>query len=115
MSSDTPSAAELKAAAAKQAAEQAALPYKWTQTIAELDVSVPVPPGTRARDLIVEIKSLSIKVGLKGKEPILEVYLTIFPAFGATDIKAILTYGFKRFWIINNNVFLGCLSQACHN
>lgn len=75
-SSDTPSDAELKAAAAKQAAEQAALPYKWTQTIAEVDISVLVPLGTRARDLIVEIKSQSIKVGLKGKEPILEVYLS---------------------------------------
>lgn len=115
MSSDTPSDAELKVAAAKQAAEQAALPYKWTQTIAELDVSVPVPPGTRARDLVVEIKSLSIKVGLKGKEPILEVYLTIFPAFDATDIEPVLSYGFKRFWIIDSNVFLGFFSQARHN
>lgn len=77
MSSDTPSNAELKAAAAEQAAEQSALPYKWTQTIAEVELSIPVPAGTRARDLIVEIKSQSIKVGLKGKEPILEVHLSI--------------------------------------
>lgn len=83
MSSDTPSDAELKAAAVKQAAEQSALPYKWTQTIAEVELFVPVPAGTRARDLIVEIKSQSIKVGLKGKEPILEVHIsTIHLPFG---------------------------------
>lgn len=97
-SADTPSSSELKAAAAKEAAEQATLPYKWAQTIAEVDISVPVPPGTRARDLIVEIKSQSIKVGLKGKEPILEVYIYLPYSliFDATDIETILSHGFKR-------------------
>lgn len=71
-----------KATAAKEAAEQAALPYKWTQTIQEVDISVPVPPGTRARDLVVEIKSTSIKVGLKGQEPIME---GTFPKRVTTD------------------------------
>lgn len=80
MSSDTPSNAELKAAAAKQAVEQSVLPYKWTQTIAEVELSIPVPAGTRARDLIVEIKSQSIKVGLRGKEPIIEVLTIHLPS-----------------------------------
>jgi len=72
MSSSEPDKAAEKAAAEKEAAEQAALPYQWKQTIAEVDVTVPVPQGTRARDLVVEIKSESLKVGLKGQEPILE-------------------------------------------
>ena len=61
------------AARAKEAAEQAALPYKWRQSIGDVDVAIPVPKGTRARDLVVEIKKLRIKVGLKGQPPILEV------------------------------------------
>lgn len=63
------------AARQKEAAEQAALPYKWRQTIGDLDISVPVPKGTRARDLVVELKKMRLKVGLKGKEPIIDVRL----------------------------------------
>lgn len=62
-----------KAAREKEAAEQAALPYQWRQTIGDLDISVPVPKGTRGRDLIVEIKKHKLKVSLKGKEPIIDV------------------------------------------
>ena len=65
-----------KAAAEKEAAEQAALPYKWKQTISEVDITVPVPQGTRGRDVVVEIKSEYLKVALKGQEPILEVHLS---------------------------------------
>jgi hypothetical protein len=35
-------------------------------------VTIPVPPGTRSRDLIVEIKKTKLKVGLKGIEPIID-------------------------------------------
>ena len=59
------------------AAEQAALPYKWTQTLEYVDVLIPVPEGTRARDLAITIKQKKLSAGLKGKEPIIEV----FPAF----------------------------------
>lgn len=48
-----------------------ALPYRWRQTLNDVTVSIPVPPGTKARDLVVEIKKTTIKAGLKGKEPIL--------------------------------------------
>jgi len=61
-----------KAAQEKEAAEQAALPYQWRQTIGDVDVMVPVPKGTRGRDLIVEIKKLRLKVCLKGQEPIID-------------------------------------------
>lgn len=36
-----------------------------------MDVTVPVPVGSKSRDLVVEIKKNSIKVGVKGQEPIL--------------------------------------------
>jgi CS domain len=41
------------------------------QTLEDVSVIVPVPPGTRARDLTVEIRRNRLKVGLKGKEPII--------------------------------------------
>ncbi|GAA5835889.1 hypothetical protein JCM5353_007731 [Sporobolomyces roseus] len=58
-------------AAVKEKQEQDALPYRWRQTLNDVTVSVPVPQGTKAKQLTVEIKKLSIKVGLKGEEPIL--------------------------------------------
>ncbi|EFX00803.1 nuclear movement protein [Grosmannia clavigera kw1407] len=63
--------AEEAAVRAKEAAEQAALPYKWTQTIADLDVAVSSIPGNlKARDLVVEIKRDAITVGIKGQPPV---------------------------------------------
>jgi hypothetical protein len=66
-----------KAAREKEAAEQATLPYTWKQTIADVDVSVPVPVGTRGKDLDVVITANKLKVGLKGKDPIMEVRLPL--------------------------------------
>jgi hypothetical protein len=37
-----------------------------------VDVTVPVPKGTRGKDLDVKIGKKSLSVGLKGKEKILE-------------------------------------------
>ncbi|KAI5803748.1 nuclear movement protein nudC [Geopyxis carbonaria] len=56
---------------ATEMAEQAKLPYVWKQTISDVDVSVPVPPGSRARDLAVVLTGSKIAVGLKGQEPIM--------------------------------------------
>ncbi|KAL7272188.1 hypothetical protein RUND412_005015 [Rhizina undulata] len=61
-----------QAAREKEAAEQAALPYQWQQTLRDVSITVPVPVGTRGRDLIVEIGHKRLKVSLKGKEPIME-------------------------------------------
>ncbi|EJD04076.1 nuclear movement protein nudC [Fomitiporia mediterranea MF3/22] len=52
--------------------EQAALPYRWQQQLGDVDIFVPVPRGTRARDLNVVIAKKSLKVGLKGQEPIMD-------------------------------------------
>jgi CS domain len=47
------------------------LPYSWKQTLPDVDVVVPVPKGTRARDLVVVIKKKQLSIGLKGKDPIM--------------------------------------------
>lgn len=57
---------------AREQAEQAALPYRWKQELGEVDIYVPVPKGTRGRDLVVKIQRNKLSVGLKGKEPIME-------------------------------------------
>ncbi|KAK9462041.1 HSP20-like chaperone [Lipomyces oligophaga] len=69
--STEPTKEELAAALAKERAEQDALPYKWSQVLEELTVIVPVPQGTRARDLSVVISPKKISVGLKGQDPVL--------------------------------------------
>ncbi|THH34040.1 hypothetical protein EUX98_g146 [Antrodiella citrinella] len=56
---------------AREKAEQDALPYKWSQVLTDADVIVPVPAGTRGRDLAVVLQKRKLSVGLKGKEPIL--------------------------------------------
>ena len=36
--------------------------YKWSQTLTDLDVRVPVPKGTKSKDVKVEIRSDSLRV-----------------------------------------------------
>lgn len=48
-----------------------ALPYSWKQTLEDVDIVVPVPKGTRARDLVVSIAKKKLSIGLKGKDPIM--------------------------------------------
>lgn len=55
----------------REAAEQATLPYTWKQELGDVDILVPVPKGTRSRDLTVVLQKKKLSVGLKGKEPIL--------------------------------------------
>ncbi|RKF73029.1 Nuclear movement protein nudC [Golovinomyces cichoracearum] len=62
---------EEEAARAKEAAEQAALPYKWNQTIGDLDITLNVPGNLKSRDMHVEIKKKSLCIGIKGQEAIL--------------------------------------------
>jgi len=57
-----------KADREREAAEQAALPYKWTQLLGEVDVHVPLPAGTRGRDLAVVIQKKKLSLGLKGSQ-----------------------------------------------
>ncbi|OBT42320.1 hypothetical protein VE00_06326 [Pseudogymnoascus sp. WSF 3629] len=59
------------AARAREEEEQAALPYKWTQTIRDLSLNFTVPGNFKGRDLVVEIKKTKLSAGIKGQEPII--------------------------------------------
>ena len=37
-----------------------------------MTVTVPVPPGTRGKDLVVDIRKTKLKLGLRGKTPIID-------------------------------------------
>ncbi|KAH8120197.1 nuclear movement protein nudC [Phellopilus nigrolimitatus] len=65
-------AAKEKVEKQKEEEEQAALPYKWQQQLGDVDITIPVPKGTRARDLKVVIAKKKLSVVLKGHEPIME-------------------------------------------
>ncbi|KAH8372397.1 hypothetical protein KR093_011349 [Drosophila rubida] len=48
--------------------------YMWTQTLQEVELKIPfnVTFALRARDIVVNIGKKSLKVGLKGQEPIID-------------------------------------------
>ncbi|KAI1397216.1 nuclear movement protein [Hypoxylon fuscum] len=73
MAENDPTPEQEAAARAKEAEEQAALPYKWDQTIGDLDVQITGIPGNfKGRDLVVEIKKQKLKAGIKGQDPIID-------------------------------------------
>ncbi|EYE99645.1 NudC domain-containing protein [Aspergillus ruber CBS 135680] len=57
---------------AREDAEQAQLPYKWTQSIRDVDVTIPVPGNLKGRDLDIVLAKDKIKVAVKGQEAIIE-------------------------------------------
>lgn len=62
-----------KAAKAKEEEEQNALPYKWTQTIKDVDITIQIAGNLKARDLDVKLTKTGVKAGVKGQSPIIEV------------------------------------------
>jgi len=44
-----------------------ALPYKWEQTLGDVDITAPLPQGTRGKDMIVKINKRSLSVAVKGE------------------------------------------------
>ncbi|XP_060181397.1 protein BOBBER 2-like [Lycium barbarum] len=46
--------------------------YSWGQSLQEVTINVPVPPGTKSRFIVVEIKNNSLKVGLKNQPLIID-------------------------------------------
>jgi hypothetical protein len=60
-------------ARAKEQAEQAALPYKWDQTIKDLDITIGIEAKYKGKDLDVKIGRNTLKVGIKGQEPFIDV------------------------------------------
>ncbi|OQE90405.1 hypothetical protein PENNAL_c0012G11775 [Penicillium nalgiovense] len=63
---------ENKERKAREDAEQAQLPYKWTQTIRDVDVTAPIPGNLKGRDLDVLLTKNKIRVAIKGQEPLIE-------------------------------------------
>lgn len=47
--------------------------YSWVQSLQEVTVNIPVPPGTKSRFISCEIKKNRLKFGLKGQPPIIDV------------------------------------------
>lgn len=80
-----PDKAAEAAARAQEEAEQAALPYKWTQTIRDLAVNFTVPGNLKGRDVVVELKKTKLSAGIKGQEPIISVCLAPQPGYGKVD------------------------------
>lgn len=50
------------------------LPYTWKQTLNDVDISVALPSGTRAKALNVNIKKNYVSVAIGKNEPIIEVH-----------------------------------------
>lgn len=50
--------------------------YVWTQTLQELSVTIPLPENTRAKNLDVKMNKKHLKIGLKGKDLIVDDDLT---------------------------------------
>ncbi|KAI3751151.1 hypothetical protein L2E82_22197 [Cichorium intybus] len=46
--------------------------YSWVQSLQEVTINIPVPPGTKSRFISCEIKKNHLKVGIKGQPPILD-------------------------------------------
>lgn len=61
---------ELKA---REAEEQARLPYKWTQQIGDVDLTIPVAGNIKGRDIEVVLTKTKLKVALKGQDPFIDV------------------------------------------
>ncbi|KAL8717362.1 MAG: hypothetical protein Q9225_005381 [Loekoesia sp. 1 TL-2023] len=74
-SSPTPSERERSdaEARAREKEEQAKLPYKWTQTIKDLDIVVPVAGNLRGKDIEVVMTKAKLKVTVKGQTPMIDV------------------------------------------
>lgn len=69
-----PTPAEEAAARAREKAEQDSLPYQWTQTIGDVDITITDLPGNyKGKDLVVDIKKQKLSAGVKGQEPFINV------------------------------------------
>lgn len=46
--------------------------YRWTQTLSEVELKVPLSTVVRSRDVVVKITKKSLYVGVKGQPPIID-------------------------------------------
>jgi hypothetical protein len=61
---------ELKA---KEEEEQSKLPYKWTQTIKDVDVTIAIDGKYKGPDLDVKFTKTELRVAIRGQEPFIDV------------------------------------------
>ncbi|KAF6226984.1 hypothetical protein HO133_008425 [Letharia lupina] len=110
-SSPTPSEREKKDKEdrAREAEEQAKLPYKWTQTIQDLDITISVASNLRGKDIVVDMTKTKLKVGVKGQEAFIDGPLpyeihpsestwTLEPTSSGKDISIHLDKANKQQW-----------------
>ncbi|KAF7148609.1 hypothetical protein RHSIM_Rhsim03G0208100 [Rhododendron simsii] len=71
--------------------------YSWVQTLQEVTINIPVPPGTKSRFITCEMKKNHIKVGLKGQPPIIDGEL--FQSIKADD----------SFWSLEDQKYISVL------
>jgi len=53
--------------------------YEWQQTLEDVTVDIPLPPGARKKDLTVKITNEHLTVGLVGAPPYLDVSCRLPP------------------------------------
>ncbi len=46
--------------------------YVWTQTLSELNLSIPMPANTRSKMLDISFGNKKVRVGIKGQSPIID-------------------------------------------
>lgn len=68
--------------------------YNWSQGLTEVIVQIPLPEGTVPKMLAIDIKSKSLSVALKGKEPFIKGEL-------CEKVKVE-----DSFWSVEDNKFL---------
>ena len=49
------------------------MPYKWVQTIGDVDISINIPGNLKGRDLIIDIKKTKLLARVKGQDPFIDV------------------------------------------
>lgn len=107
-SSPTPSERERLDAEARvrEEEEQAKLPYKWTQTIKDLDIVVPVAGNLRGKDIEVVMTKTKLKVAVKGQTPAIDVrlLLRVAPAH-IKEISPSLRRDMLRNFLANGSVY----------
>ena len=69
----------------KQDEEQARLPYKWNQTIQDVDISIPIAANIKGRDVDVVLTKSKLKVALKGQDPFIDV-CALSPLFDYPEV-----------------------------
>ena len=60
-------------ARAKEQAEQAALPYKWDQTIKDVDIAITIDAKYKGKDLDIVMTRTTLKAAIRGQDPFIDV------------------------------------------